>query len=871
MKPTFLNKSLALGIASAVAFVCSQTAVASNDMQGWHLPGDTPEKLADPLATREAITALREQDLWTEHATPEQIALFDGPETEWPQLPMTAYDLEGVNTAWIGSEVPAPGLHPRILFSPEDVPAIRARLMGTEDWVATEVQLQRSLLDPESDDGKVFKKLATGDLEGLEFPDDGNRGSNGRHVFKGYGKPGIYAAHVPYWPRNLNAIGFYALITGDDALGQKAANAVVNYYKLREPLIDLQNARAEDPNAEDAWPFDVWRGMHWVAGEGHLGFAYDMTAMHMNAEQREFMRQIIVKATGGKRAYAANGPVRWRDTNWVGWDTQHVLTHLAIEGLEGYEPELLEGLRDTVYGYLTYGISPYGTIFETNGKNSAGFQYAMNSLVAVARRGNQHFLGHPHLRKLASSQIHQVPPAGGHNFNNGTYGGAFFKEGGFLKNLFPEDKTTDWLLLQGQPKPEEKDLATYREELENMHSLYRFTPLTATNFLRQASFEGVEGKETWERDYLNLPLDFEDPHHGQLTTRSGNHKDALYLMTEARPDLYTGGHQHYDAGGFYLSAYGVNWGVEGNNGIRSSRFHSVVLIDGEGQGDNGHFSPARADWLGAVKNDHAAFARMDQKHAYDYIWTLAPHYSWEKDSRKALDWEPETHPEVVKVFKGTQQAKTRIWSDSYWKSNWGPTMRHANNPVEKAFRSAGIVRGEHPYALIVDDIRKDDQVRVYDWQMQLPDGVTTTSWWKMPEGLIVLARAEDMGKREPNKGAPCLAVLVLEMRSDFKGDARVAFPPEIREQLITNTKRLVISTKAVEPDFKIALVPFRFGEPIPSAEMEDGKATITWASTDNRSKETTIQQQDEIHFNERADGRTGFSIQRDGKQLIRVD
>lgn len=196
MKPTFFYQSLALGIASAAAFVCGQSAVASNDMQGSHLPGDTPEKLADPEATREAITELREQDLWTEHATPEQIALFDGPETEWSQLPMTAYDLEGVNTAWIGSKVPASGVHPRILFSPQDVPAIRARLMGTEDWVATEVQMQRSLLDPESDDGKVFERLATGDLEGLEFPDDGNRGSNGRHVFKGYGKPGIYAAHA---------------------------------------------------------------------------------------------------------------------------------------------------------------------------------------------------------------------------------------------------------------------------------------------------------------------------------------------------------------------------------------------------------------------------------------------------------------------------------------------------------------------------------------------------------------------------------------------------------------------------------------------------------------------------------------------------
>lgn len=132
--------------------------------------------------------------------------------------------------------------------------------------------------------------------------------------------------------------------------------------------------------------------------------------------------------------------------------------------------------------------------------------------------------------------------------------------------------------------------------------------------------------------------------------------------------------------------------------------------------------------------------------------SLAPHYSWLQDDRKLLDWEPETHPDVVKVFAGTQHWKSRIWAGSYWDSNWGPTMRHANNPVEKAFRTAGIVRGERPYALIVNDIRKDDTARVYDWQMQLPEGITTATWWRMTDGLVVLVREEDMGKREPEKG-----------------------------------------------------------------------------------------------------------------------
>lgn len=866
------TKIPAVFLAAVSSLAVSGGAFAGDAVPGWSMPGDTPEKLADPAGLREKVERLQQIDHWTKFATPEQIALFEGPETEWEKIPMSAYDLSAVDKSMIGSKVPKPGVHPRVLFSPEDVPAIKRRLENSPEWIATGVILEKTLLDPQTDDGKVFAKLASGDLEGLTFPNDGNQGSNGHHLFKEFPKIGVYAAHVPYWPRNLHTIGFYALITGDQELGKKAANALVNYYKLREPLIDMQIARAKDPNAEDAMPGDLWRGMHWVAGEGHLGLAYDMTAMHMDEEQKKTMRRIINKALGGKRSYGANGPVRWRDTNWVGWDTQHGLVNLAIEGEDGYDPAITENLRDTVYGYLTHGISSQGTIFETNGKNGAGFHYAMASLVATARRGSEHLLAHPHLRKLAASQMQQVVPAGDRNNNNGTYGCAPFGQGAFLQSLYPGDKAARWMVHEGKKSDTPADLAAYREQLRSK-PVNRIHPLTSTAWMFAGSSQAPQDKEAWERDWVGLPLDFEDSHHGQMTTRSGNDKDALYLMTECRPDLYTGGHQHYDAGHFYLSADGVNWGVEGSNGLRSSKFHSLVLIDGEGQGDNNDFAPARGDWLGVVSNENGAFTRMDQKHPYGYNWAIPPHYAWETPARKARQWEPETHPEVVKCFKGTQHAKCRIWAGSYWNSEWGPTMRTVQNPVQKAFRTAGIVRGERPYALIVDDIRKDDTVRLYEWQMQLPEGVTTAQFHRMPPGATILVREEDLeaNGKSPKAGAPCLSVLVLQKESDFSGNLANAFPDEIRQALPGKTNRLVISTKAVEPKFKIALVPFRFGEPVPTATTQDGRTEITWASFDPKTKQDTVHARDEISFAEGPSGRTGFTVARNGSPLIQVD
>ncbi len=856
--------------AAAVLFSSAYGVTAEDAVRGWSLPGDTPEKIADPQAMTERIDRLREQDHWTTFATPEQIALFEGPETEWPRLPMDAYDLTGVNVNIIGSPVPAPGVHPRIFFSPEDIPTLRDKLLGTKRWIETEEQMKKTILNPESGDGKVFAKLASGDLEGLEFPDDGSGGSNGKHIFNGY-QIGIYAAHVCYWPRNLNAIGFYALMKDDEELGKRVANALVNYYKLREPLIDKQNGRGDDPNAEGAWPADAWRQMHYVAGEGHLGFAYDMTAMNMTDEQKDFMRRIIVKATGGKRAYGANAPVRWRDTNWVGWDTQHVLAHLAIEGEEGYEPELLEVLKDTVYGYLTYGISPYGTIFETNGKNSAGFQYAFNSLIAVARRGEKHLLGHPHLRKLAESQSHQVVPAGGRNNNNGTYGCSLFKEGGYLKHLYPQSPLTNWLIQQGRPLDAPEDLEAYRAALAKQPRLYQIHPLEASTYLGMAEYEPVNGQDTWKRDYLNLDLDFEDPNHGQLCTRSSNDKDALYLMTECRPDLYTGGHQHFDAGHFYLSADGVDWGVEGNNGIRASRFHSVVMIDAVGQGANGHFAPSRGEWLGVDRNANGAFAKMGLKNCYDYVWINPMHYSWGRPERQNYDWEPVTDPFVVNCFKGTQNYKARLWMHSYWNWNWSPQLQAKWNPVEYAYRTAGIVRGPNPYALIVDDIKKDDQKHVYEWQMQMPEGVFSNSWWKMPKGLTVLAREADRNEKgELPQGAPQLAVLVLDSYDEGLEPQGVMFPMEMRRQLVTNTERLVVTSRGVTPNFKVALVPFRQGGPMPTATFENGEATIIWTQKEWKKPDQVVQQ-DTIIFTQGDDHRTRFVVKRDGQELIGVE
>jgi len=89
---------------------------------------DTPRILDDPEAFIRSHPKLSSQRQWTEFATSEQIALFSGPETVWPLVPPSDYDLTGFDQKRLYSKVPPPGIHPRILFSPEDVPVIKKQL-----------------------------------------------------------------------------------------------------------------------------------------------------------------------------------------------------------------------------------------------------------------------------------------------------------------------------------------------------------------------------------------------------------------------------------------------------------------------------------------------------------------------------------------------------------------------------------------------------------------------------------------------------------------------------------------------------------------------------------------------------------------------
>jgi len=71
--------------------------------------------------------------------------------------------------------------------------------------------------------------------------------------------------------------------------------------------------------------------------------------------------------------------------------------------------------------------------------------------------------------------------------------------------------------------------------------------------------------------------------------------------------------------------------------------------------------------------------------------------------------------------------------------------------------------------------------------------------------------------------------------------------------------RLIINHRAVDANFRVLLVPFRAGEPLPqiSIDAATGIATVT-----------TSGQRDEIKFSSDAGQRTHVSVTRGGKEIV---
>ena len=763
------------------------------------------------------------------------------------------------------SKVPPPGVHPRILLSPEDLPDLRRRLKETETGRALYATLKSrtdgALRDSKEWSSQLYAKLAAGDEVGVLALVDKH---NGFPSGIGHYQPWLYAIVME---------SFDAMVSADEAQGKQAATAIATYAKLiQQNLEKVLSAPMND---------DVWRaktsgpttgygssdqGMREGVGGHLLGYAYDFSYNFMTDAQRSTVRGVISTATKGRLWMGARLPHHFRNWNWIAVGLQQPLLALAIEGEEGFDPRVYKLGVEIARDYLTYAISPSGQSTEAVGYTQFGLVWGNPFFVAATRRGDN-LLAHSHHRAMLDWYLQSLEPSLDHftSHGDGGDGPPSIWTLAMWKYFYPKDPRANFLWKCFATKSEGTSLAANAIDMK-MNPATRHLSVSDRFSQFKGEFHIIEPMLWVSNDRGDKPLDpvglkfptmMFDPLRGSLNARSGWDKDATTVQFECRVDSVGGSHEHADRTNFTFFALGRAWASDYFRSVET-RHHNNILIDGLGQGQ----WPGPGKWLGHQEKGGLLFASADAKDAYGWWWPkqiasepadferfkFARWASYAKESaifrEKYADvpFERDPRPAVAAFWKGYEKTDPRLWDEDGW------PVRLAHNPVQRAFRSIVFSRASSPWLLVVDDIQKDGKERLYEWLMQTGFDTETVS---IDGNDIVLGDAtvnrKAGGMPAPKKGERQLLVRVLDLKDPADAHSYTTKPsfrleaferkdtlvPEEKTGALSGSrsfgmdKRLVIASRAVAPDFKILLFPYRHGDALPVTTWNQPRSELS--------------------------------------------
>jgi hypothetical protein len=185
------------------------------------------------------------------------------------------------------------------------------------------------------------------------------------------------------------------------------------------------------------------------------------------------------------------------------------------------------------------------------------------------------------------------------------------------------------------------------------------------------------------------------------------------------------------------------------------------------------------------------------------------------------------------------------------------------NPVEYAFRTVGLVRGKHPYAMIVDDVKKDNARHRYAWLMQAPDDLEVVGrsvGTPGKDGILDLVLGEKEGDRKLLVRVLAAGSETLEAKLTQTEATLETFQKEHRRNITTH-KRISLPLEAVIGTYKVLLFPFHSDDKLPETIWSDGGKTLAVRWPDHR---------DVFEFSAGKDGRTRITLTRDGQETVRL-
>jgi hypothetical protein len=739
-----------------------------------------------------------------------------------PPLPRpVTYDTPGFAAARL-HPAPAPGVHPRVLVTPQDVEAIRAR-------------------------------VAQGEAAPPEFRALWQRVRDSRSAFS-------------------------ALVAGDDELGRALAARFVERLRSLEPKLDRLDAQ---PDARNLWsaersliasadpdpPHELWTLLD-----------YDYLHGWLSHEERALTERIVARLVSDRISNFHCEPDHFMINNHKGFGMEFIRLMLLIEGNPGFPEETFRASVGKARAMLDWYLSPDGMCYESikGWLNTSAF-------VAVGRRDRE-FLRHDHLvAKLRYFQSTLRWENGRWMIREEMRASAFHVIW-LMRFLYPENRPFDLLYhatLSTHPfltDPSERwpDPVGVAPEL-----LLLFAGGGPGD---DRAGKHADWNSQAAVDSLKLPVTWQDNMRGYVEARNSWRIGDLQLGFVNKQDFYYGGHEGSEANRITLWKDGVNWiRDEDLLAVKATGLQNMLTIDGRGlswppvpgvwlgvnEGPQG---------LSAAGDARLSYRhnKLMQVHPLAFPSGKLPYYApfTEKNFDLTRDLQVAFHPGTVK------------WNDGYAHTDYGPWSGETrlvefygdNQPgVEQAFRTVHLARGGRPYVLLLDDARHAGGHRLFEASFNLPDDAVVVdaktteiqfqnvdpSHRRESEFLIApggTLRDPESGQPIVKKGDPLLLVRILYRNSDFGFPVpRVQTLPGRPERPFNRFTQLVVPAISDSPEFRILFYPHRSGDPLP---------VTTWNADRSELSVSFDKQRDLYRFARTDGGRTVFDFTRDGEPAL---
>lgn len=731
----------------------------------------------------------------------------------WPKSPTVnnTYNDAGFANERL-SEVPAPGIYPRVLMTPSDVERIRA-------------------------------KVALGEKAPLPFKSMWQRVS-----------------------RTQNA--FYALVTNNDKLGRQLASQLVEKMHSLEPKLDLMDKQADRDNMWSMERSIIASGEPDPPSEVYDLLDYDYLHHWMTPEECELARTIIARLTHHRISNFLMVPDHFMINNHEGFGMEYIRLMLLIEGQKGFDEKLFNLACHKVNAMLDWYLDDDGMCYE-----SIKGWLNVSAFVAVGQR-QRNLLKHDHLMaKMRFFQASLRWENGSWKIRDEMRASAFHVIW-MMHYYHPTDAGID--LLYKASLTTHSFLSDPDAKWPNPVGISNeLLLLYADDGLLDKEGKPIDWNNQENINNLKLPLTWKDNTRGYVDTRNSWLKEDLHVGFVCKQDFFYGGHEGSENNRLTLWKDGINW-IQDNNMLatKATFLQNMISIDGKGchwppvPGTWLGINESKEGLIAAGDGkDGFTYTKSMQIHPLSFPSAKLGYYApfTEGNFDMSRDLQVAFNPRTVKWNDGYAHTDYGPWS--------GETRLVENyrlfNPVQQLYRTVQVAKGQNPYVLVIDDAKKDEQLHQFEWNISVPmdvelvDAVTPEIVFQNTEpsgvrmddlilGKNDITRNERTGKLQPKKGDPLCLIRVLWRNTNY------GFPVPHFEKF-EGYNQVTIPARAISPEFRVLIYPYKFGEELPKT---------TW----NKDRtELTVQFKNQIdiyQFGQADGGRNVLSMMRDCKTVL---